>query len=419
MQTIVRTSKTISVLLAAALLVACAMPNIPPAAAVLKPPAGAVVATSAAVAAAAPPAASAPAAPAAQSEEDLLHALYERVAPSVVHITVVQRSNANGLNLLPPTDQPKLPGLIPPDDMPGGSVERAQGSGFIFDDKGYIITNVHVVEGAETIEVSFLDGLTVRAEIVALDPDSDIALIKVDSKGLSLQPLELAKIDEVFVGQRAIAIGNPFGQTWTLTTGIVSAIGRTISSGHLGFSIPEVIQTDAAINPGNSGGPLLNTAGQVIGVNTQIISESRSSAGIGFAVPASIVSQVAPSLLQGKSYVYPYLGIKATDLTLDMIEAMKLDAKQRGTQVIEVMAGGAAAMANIRQSERKITVQGEDIPVDGDVIVAINGSKVNRIADLIAYLVKNVSAGEDITLTVLRAGKQIEVKVTLQPRPTQ
>lgn len=414
MQTVVR-FKTISVLLAAALLAACSMPNIPPAAAVGNPPTAAVVPTSAAVAAAAPPATSAPA---AQSEEELLHALYERVAPSVVHIKVVQRSNANGLNLLPPTDQPKLPGLIPPDDMPGGSVERAQGSGFIFDDKGHIITNVHVVEGAETIEVSFLDGLTVRAEIVALDPDSDIALIKVDGKGLSLQPLELAKIDEVFVGQRAIAIGNPFGQTWTLTTGIVSAIGRTISSGHLGFSIPEVIQTDAAINPGNSGGPLLNSAGQVIGVNTQIISESRSSAGIGFAVPASIVSQVAPSLLLGKSYVYPYLGIKATDLTLDMIEAMKLDAKQRGTQVIEVMAGGAAALANIRQSHDS-KVQGEDIPVGGDVIVAINGSKVNGIADLIAYLVKNVSAGEKATLTVLRAGKQIEVEVELQPRPTQ
>ncbi len=276
-----------------------------------------------------------------------------------------------------------------------------------------------LVEGAETIDVSFQDGFTVRAKIVGLDKDSDIALIQVDSKGLSLRPLELAKIDEVFVGQRAIAIGNPFGQTWTLTTGIVSAIGRTIQSGNLGFSIPEVIQTDAAINPGNSGGPLLNSAGQVIGVNTQIISESRSSAGIGFAVPSSIVSQVTPSLLQGKSYVYPYLGIQATDLTLDMIESMQLDAKQRGTQVIRVMDGGAADLANIRQSEREITVQGESIPVDGDVIVAINGSKVNGIADLITYLVKNVSAGEDATLTILRAGKQMEVKVTLQPRPTQ
>ena len=410
MQTVVLTSKTISVLLAAALMAACSMPNIPPAAAVVKPPSAALEDTNTAVAPAAPQATTAPA---AQSEEELLHALFERVAPSVVYIKVTQRSGANT------SDQQKLPGLIPPDDTPNGFPDRSQGSGFIFDDKGHIITNVHVVEGAETIEVSFQDGFTVRAKIVGLDKDSDIALIKVESKGLRLQPLELAKIDEVFVGQRAIAIGNPFGQTWTLTTGIVSAIGRTIQSGNLGFSIPEVIQTDAAINPGNSGGPLLNSAGQVIGVNTQIISESRSSAGIGFAVPSSIVSQVTPSLLQGKSYVYPYLGIQATDLTLDMIESMQLDAKQRGTQVIRVMDGGAADLANIRQSEREITVQGESIPVDGDVIVAINGSKVNGIADLITYLVKNVSAGEDATLTILRAGKQMEVKVTLQPRPTQ
>ena len=415
MQPVVRYSKTFSGLLAAALMAACSLPNVPPAAAVVNPPAAVAAPTNAAVAAAAP---QAPSAPAAQSEEELLHALFERVAPSVVYIKVTQRSNANGFNLLQPTDQPKLPGLIPPGEMPDGFRERSQGSGFIFDEAGHIITNVHVVEGAERIEVTFRDGLTVRAEIVGLDPDSDIAMIKVDSKGLSLQPLELAKIDGVFVGQRAIAIGNPFGQEWTLTTGIVSAIGRTISSGSGGFSIPEVIQTDAAINPGNSGGPLLNSAGQVIGVNTQIISESRSSAGIGFAVPASIVSQVAPSLLQGKSYVYPYLGIRATDLTLDMIEAMKLDAKQRGTQVIEVMTGGAAALANMR-SARDIKVQGEDVPVGGDVIIAINGSKVNGIADLIAYLVKNVKAGENATLTVLRAGKQIEVEVKLQPRPTQ
>ena len=416
MQAVVRFSKALSVLLAAALMAACSMPNIPPSAVVANPPTAAAESTSAAIAVAAPQATSIPA---AQSEEELLHDLYERVAPSVVHIKVVQRTNSNGLNQLPSNEQPKLPGLIPPDDTPGGSLERSQGSGFIFDREGNIITNMHVVDGAQTIEVSFRDGLTVRAEIVAMDPDSDIAMIKVDVNGLSLQPLELAGIDEVFVGQRAIAIGNPFGQTWTLTTGIVSAIGRTINSGHNGFSIPEVIQTDAAINPGNSGGPLLNSAGRVIGVNTQIISDSRASSGLGFAVPASIVSQVAPSLLQGRAYTYPYLGIKATDLTLDMLEAMKLDANQRGTQVVEVMSGGAAALAKMRPSTRTISVNGEDVPVDGDVITAINGSRVNSIADLIAYLVKNVKAGENAKLTVLRGGKPIAVEIKLQPRPTQ
>ena len=394
MQAVVRFSKALSVLLAAALMAACSMPNIPPSAVVANPPTAAAESTSAAIAVAAPQATSIPA---AQSEEELLHDLYERVAPSVVHIKVVQRTNSTGLNQLPSNEQPKLPGLIPPDDTPGGSLERSQGSGFIFDREGNIITNMHVVDGAQTIEVSFRDGLTVRAEIVAMDPDSD----------------------EVFVGQRAIAIGNPFGQTWTLTTGIVSAIGRTINSGHNGFSIPEVIQTDAAINPGNSGGPLLNSAGRVIGVNTQIISDSRASSGLGFAVPASIVSQVAPSLLQGRAYTYPYLGIKATDLTLDMLEAMKLDANQRGTQVIEVMSGGAAALAKMRPSTRTISVNGEDVPVDGDVITAINGSRVNSIADLIAYLVKNVKAGENAKLTVLRGGKPIAVEIKLQPRPTQ
>ena len=223
--------------------------------------------------------------------------------------------------------------------------------------------------------------------------------------------------DQVFIGQRAVAIGNPFGQTWTLTTGIVSAIGRTLRSGNSPFSIPEMIQTDAAINPGNSGGPLLDTEGKVVGVNTMILSQSRSSAGVGFAVPVNIVKQIVPSLIEMGHYSYPCLGISGSNLSLDIIEAMELNPLQRGALVMEVIDDSPAARAGLRGSKEIAEVSGQEFATGGDIIVAIENTSVQRMDDLIAYLVKRTRPEDKITLTVLRDNEEILLPVTLSPRP--
>ncbi len=336
------------------------------------------------------------------AEEKLLNEIYTRVAPSVVHIQVA---------VTPGGELPE--GFNQPDDF----LQRGQGSGFVIDKEGHIVTNNHVVEDAVEVEVKFFDGLSARAEVVATDPDSDIAVIKVDLDPALLHPVILGNSDEVFVGQRALALGNPFGQTWTLTAGIVSAVGRTLQSGSSQFSIPEMIQTDAAINPGNSGGPLLDAAGRVIGVNTLILSESRSSSGVGFAVPVNIVRQVAPELISSGSFEYPYLGISGTSLTLDLIEAMGLDITQRGALVAQVLDNGPAGRAGVRGSDEILNIDGGQLAVGGDLITAINGDPISDMDDLIAYLVEATRPGDVATLTVLRTGTFMDIPVTLGVRP--
>ncbi len=336
------------------------------------------------------------------AEENLLNEIYTRVAPSVVHIQVAASSGA---------DLPE--GFNQPDDF----LQRGQGSGFVIDKEGHIVTNNHVIEDAVEVEVRFFDGLSARAEVVATDPDSDLAVIKVELDPVLLHPVTLGNSDEVFVGQRALALGNPFGQTWTLTAGIVSAVGRTLQSGSSQFSIPEMIQTDAAINPGNSGGPLLDAAGRVIGVNTLILSESRSSSGVGFAVPVNIVRQVAPELISSGSFEYPYLGISGTSLTLDLIEAMGLDITQRGALVAQVLDNGPASQAGVRGSDEILNIGGGQLAVGGDLITAINGDPISDMDDLIAYLVEATRPGDVATLTVLRTGTFLEIPVTLGVRP--
>jgi len=224
-------------------------------------------------------------------EEQLLINIYERVSPSVVHIRVVRR-----VEIERPFEfkWPEIPGFPSPPEIPRLPEEFYQpgeGSGFIWDTEGHIVTNHHVVEGADKVEVHFFDGTIVEAEVIGTDPDSDLAVIEVDVPSELLRPVELGDSDKLKVGQWAIAIGNPFGQTWTMTRGIISALGRTLPSGTSPFAIPEMIQTDAAINPGNSGGPLLDSQGRVIGVNTMILSRSGSSAGVGFAVPINIAKR--------------------------------------------------------------------------------------------------------------------------------
>jgi 2-alkenal reductase len=351
---------------------------------------------------------------AADAEERLVASVYEQVAPAVVHIRVVQHISGT-------ESHPFVPGFPELDlpELPEDFYLEGAGSGFVWDQLGHIVTNYHVVQGAEKVEVTFLDGLTVLAEVIGMDPDSDLAVLAVDLPAERLVPVNLGDSDAVFVGQRAIAIGNPFGQEWTLTMGVVSALGRTLPSGTSQFSIPEMIQTDAAINPGNSGGPLLDREGRVIGVNTLILSNERASAGVGFAIPIRIVRQVVPSLIGEGYYAYPWLGIWGRDLDRETALAMGLPADQRGALVLEPVEGGPAAEAGLRGSQETVTIDGNEVQIGGDVIVAIDDLPVQGMDDLIVYLVKETEPGQRVTLTVLRDGQEEEIEVTLSERPRE
>ena len=347
----------------------------------------------------------------ADVEERLVANIYERVAPSVVHIRVVRR--VSGAER-PRFEIPGWPGL--PED-PDDFYQRGEGSGFVWDRDGHVITNYHVVQHAEEVEVTFFDGSTVSAEIVGTDPDSDLAVLRVDRSADRLFPVTLADSDEVFVGQRAMAIGNPFGQEWTLTTGVVSALGRTLPSGTSSFSIPAMIQTDAAINPGNSGGPLLDRDGRVVGVNTMILSRDQVSAGVGFAIPGRIVEQVVPVLIEEGSYTYAWLGIVGQDLERETALAMDLPADQRGALVVEVVDESPAEDAGLEGSDRRISQNGVELQVGGDIIVAIEGQPVRTMDDLIVYLVEETQPGDRVTVDILRGAREMAVEVTLGRRP--
>jgi S1-C subfamily serine protease len=348
------------------------------------------------------------------AEENLLHRIYSDVAPSVVHIRVTQHVSTGEEYDLPDFEHPDIPNFP---EIPDDFYQQGEGSGFVLDISGHIVTNFHVVREAEIVEVTFFDGLTARAEVIGVDPDSDLAVVHVSIDEDLLDPVALGDSDRAFVGQRAIALGNPFGQTWTLTAGIVSAVGRTLRSGTSQFSIPEMIQTDAAINPGNSGGPLLDADGRVVGVNTMILSQSRSSAGVGFAVPVNIVKQIVPRLIESGSYTYPWLGISGRNLSLDIIEAMNLNPLQRGALVIEVIDGSPAARAGLHGSQEQSKVAGQELFSGGDIIIAIENNTVSEMNDLIVYLVKHNRPEDTITLTVLRDTEEISLPVTLKPRP--
>jgi 2-alkenal reductase len=349
----------------------------------------------------------------AGAEEQLVANVYERVAPSVVHIRVVQRISGE--------DHPRIeiPGWPDFPDLPEDFYSRGEGSGFVWDKDGHIITNYHVVQNAEEVEVTFRDGTRVSAQIVGRDPDSDLAVLQVDRSPDLLRPAEMGDSDTLFVGQRAIAIGNPFGQEWTLTTGVVSALGRTLPSGSSQFSIPQMIQTDAAINPGNSGGPLLDREGRVIGVNTLIVSEDRASSGVGFAIPVNIVNRVVPVLIEEGEYAYAWLGIVGRDLDREMALAMDLPADQRGALVVEVVEDSPAEEAGLQGSDRTVTENGARLEIGGDVVTAIDDQPVLAMDDLIVYLVKETRVGQPVTLTVLRDGQEQAIEVTLGRRPRE
>lgn len=323
----------------------------------------------------------------------VVHNVAQRVSPSVVNITVDVGS-----------------------DILGGT---GQGSGFVIDKEGHIVTNNHVVEGATSIIVRFQDGTETRAEVVGTDPDADLAVIRVDVDPDVLVPVELGDSDTLQVGDWVIAIGNPFGFEGSVTFGIVSATGRAVRgmTGR-GFSLPNLIQTDAAINPGNSGGPLVDIEGRVVGVNTLIFSQTpMANSGVGFAIPVNTVKRVVPALIEEGSFQHPFIGISGLEVTPTLAEQLDLPV-DHGVLVVEVFEGSGADKAGLRAGTREVTLpDGEVIPADGDIIIAIDGREVRTFTDLVNYL-DTLNVGDTITLTIVRDGRTMDVEVTLGPRPS-
>ncbi|HMQ52325.1 MAG TPA: trypsin-like peptidase domain-containing protein [Anaerolineae bacterium] len=358
--------------------------------------------------------------------EQAFTGLYRDALPSIVSIRVQREISREGLSRFfefpNPDEDEDAPDSTPEEgeepEIPEDFFFGGGGSGFVWDTEGHIITNHHVVADANDIEVIFADDTQVKAELVGSDPDADVAVIKVDLPAAALKPLAIGDSDALEVGQLVIALGNPFGQEFTMTTGIVSAVGRTIRSGNSQFSIPQVIQTDAAINPGNSGGPLLNRAGEVIGINTQIVSQSGVNSGVGFAVPSDIVQRVVLTLISGDEYEYPWLGISGNTLTVEAAEFRKLDTDTRGAVVFEVTTGGPAEQAGLEGVDTSFDEDSDAFRYSGDIITAINGQAVHDMSDLITYLVGETAPGDVVTLDVIRNdGTQEQVEVTLGVRP--
>ncbi len=354
------------------------------------------------------------------SETVLLQQLYQQVNPSVVNIQVHIPAGSDVLQLLP--SDPSLPQETPDPNGTPAPLDIAEASGFVYDKLGHIVTNAHVVQDATRIAVTFADDTTVIAKVVGIDLDSDLAVISVDASKVTLVPLSLADSDKLIVGERTIAIGNPFGLSGSMTQGIVSALGRSLegqrstSPSTRPFLIPGIIQTDAAINPGNSGGPLMNGQGEVIGVNTAIESSVRQSSGVGFAVPSNIVKKVAEALIKNGKMDHSYLGIAGGTLSLDLNEIIGIDPNFHGVLVRDVSPGSGAEQAGIRPSTVDQTLDGVPIKIGGDIIVAIDGVPVKRFEDLLGYLFTNTEPGQIVKLTVYREGEKVDVSVTLGSR---
>jgi 2-alkenal reductase len=340
----------------------------------------------------------------ADAEYLLLSNIYLRVNPSVVNIEVVSTFHAT-------TD-----------------VIDSSGSGFVLDLDGHIATNAHVVREAEDILVTFSDGYALEAEVVGIDDYSDLAVIRVDPSRAPLVPVELGDSRGLMVGQRVIAIGNPFGLKGSMTVGIISALGRTLDSALLldpttyeRYSNPSIIQVDASVNPGNSGGPLLDSYGRVIGINTAIRTEDSVFRGIAFAVPVNTLKRIVPQLIATGKAEYSWLGISSPLPDQGHTVAALADELgfpvRGGVLISEVRPGSPAARAGLQAGTRMVQVRGQDIPVDADIIVAINGEMILDIDSLVAYLVENTSPGDLVVLTIVRGNQTLDLNVTLGVRP--
>ncbi len=310
------------------------------------------------------------------------------------------------------------PGVVRVNVQRSESVEAIMGgvgSGFVFDKNGHIITNEHVVSNARKVVITFLDGRSYNAEIVGSDKFTDIAVVRVNADMALLNPLSLGNSSNLKVGEQIAAIGNPFGLSGSMTSGIVSQLGRLLPSGE-GYSIPDIIQTDAAINPGNSGGPLLNMRGEIIGINTAIQSATGEFTGIGFAVPSQTVAKIVPTLIEEGRYMHPWIGISGRDIDPDMAKALGLkDAV--GFLVVTVVEDSPAAEAGLAGSEKTVDVEGTTYPIGGDVILAVDGIEVRKIDDILIHLQRAKSVGDEMVLDVLRDGRTTSVTIVLQERP--
>jgi 2-alkenal reductase len=331
-------------------------------------------------------------------EEALLVNIYERANPGVVNIDI------SG-------------------SVQGQLTELGSGSGFVIDKQGHIVTNNHVVADAQEMRVTFWDGHVVKANLIATDPYSDLAVIQVDVPESRLAPLELGESDELQVGQRVVAIGNPFGLRGSMSAGIISALARSLPADLTGegsrFQNPDIIQTDAAINPGNSGGPLLNLRGQVIGVNTAIRTDngSNSNSGVGFAVPSHTVKRVVPQLIEKGQVAYPYLGVSVDNrFTLHELALETQMPVESGVLIDSVVPGEPADQAGLRGSTRQVQVQSVSVNIGGDIITAIDGTPIDSFDEMIIYLTNKTEVGQTVTLTIVRDGKEIQVPVKLSDR---
>jgi S1-C subfamily serine protease len=336
----------------------------------------------------------------AEQEKSPLTALFKKTENSVVQIT----SKVSTVN----------PYIII-NGNPLESQSTRLGSGFVYDDAGHIITNNHVISDAQEVDVRFVDGNIYSAKVLGTDPYNDIAVLEItdDFSEESIVPLPIADSSTLEVGQQIIAIGNPFGLSNTMTTGIVSQVGRLLPNRDVGFSIPNVIQTDAAINPGNSGGPMLNLQGQVIGINTAIQSTTGEFSGIGFAVPSNTIKRIVPVLIEKGKFEHPWLGVAGTSVTPEIAKQLGLPKNYKGVFVTSVVKDGPASKSGLQEA----TYNANREIKGGDIIVALDGKQVRDIDDLIIYLADNKSVGDSVVMTVSRNGQTIELAATLQARP--
>ena len=340
--------------------------------------------------------------------EEVLNRIYEGALPSVVYIRVPNPVSESLFGV------PSVP----------DSILFGAGSGFVWDNEGHIVTNHHVIEpviepvigSSGEVSITFADSTQAMATVVGSDPHSDLAVLKIVDGDSNFQPASLGDSDNVRVGQLAVALGAPFGQEFTMTSGIVSAVGRDIR-GEAQFTIPEVIQTDSAINPGNSGGPLLDSQGRVIGINTQIISRSGSFSGVGMAVPVNIARRVVPSLIEDGQFDYPWLGVNILAVSPAYAAEAGLPEGTRGAIVVAVLDGSPADLGGLRGAESSISILGVDYPAGGDIILAIGPHIVDDSSDLIAHLTYQNRPGDTVAFTVLRDDEEVEVDVTLGKRP--
>ena len=293
---------------------------------------------------------------------------------------------------------------------------NAVGSGFVFDKAGHIITNNHVVENTKKISVTFIDGTSYRAEVIGTDPYADIAVIKLDVNPEKLNPLPIGDSSKLRVGEQITAIGNPFGLSGSMTSGIVSQLGRLLPAQGTNFSISDVIQTDTAINPGNSGGPLLNMRGEVVGINTAIYSGDGSFSGVGFAIPSDTVLKIVPIIIKEGHYLHPWVGITTLDISPDLADILSLeDAK--GILIMTVVKDSPADKAGLRGSSQTTVSDGIEYKIGGDIVLSIDGNEVRKIEDILTHLQREKNVGDKLNLEILRDGNTIDIIVDLEKRP--